>query len=60
VCTSPDGGVVRLTCGTAELGPDGDARSLLAAADEVLLRFKRPAERLSSAGPAGRPSENGD
>lgn len=60
VCTSPDGGVVRLTCGTAELGPDDDARSLLAAADEVLLRFKRPAERLSSAGPAGRPSENGD
>ncbi len=58
--TSPDGGVVRLTCGTAELGPDGDARSLLAAADEVLFRFKRPAERLSPAGPTGRPSGNGD
>lgn len=57
-CTAPNGGEVRLTCGTAELSPGGDAKSLLAAADDVLFRFKRPAERTST---AGRPaSETGD
>lgn len=49
-CTAPDGGMVRLTCGTAQLEPDGDAQSLLAAADDVLFRFKRLEGRVSSAG----------
>ena len=58
-CAGPDGGAVRLTCGTAELGPEDDVRSLLAAADEVLFRFKRPEERVSGE-PAGPSSQHGD
>jgi diguanylate cyclase (GGDEF)-like protein len=60
VCASPNGGEVRLTCGTAELGPEDSVETLLAAADQVLLRFKRRAERVSAAGTAHDHPEDGD
>lgn len=48
-CSAPDGGEVRLTCGTAELGRDDTVATLLAKADKVLLRFKRSSERAKTA-----------
>jgi diguanylate cyclase (GGDEF)-like protein len=49
-----DGRSVRLTCGTAELGPYDTVRSLLSAADEVLFRFKGSAERTHPSEAAAR------
>lgn len=57
-CTSPSGRYVRLTCGTVELRPEDTVRSLLAAADEVLFRFKRSPAGLSAGGSAGRYGES--
>ncbi len=60
VCASLTGEGLRLTCGTAELGPDDSVQSLLAAADQMLLEFKRPAARTSvptgPVAPAGSPA----
>ena len=60
VCASPTGEGLRLTRGTAELGPQDSVQSLLAAADEMLLELKRPSARTSvptgPAAPAARPA----
>ncbi len=67
VCTAaseayprPDGGTVRLTCGTAELRPGDDVTSLLAAADEVLFRFKRRPRHVDAREAVGPSSRHGD
>ena len=58
-CAGLEGGTVRLTCGTAELGADDDVTSLLAAADDMLFRFKRPANRVNGDRPLGQSSKGG-
>jgi GGDEF domain-containing protein len=45
VCLAPNGGEVRMTCGTAELGANHTVETLLASADAMLLQFKNRVNR---------------